>query len=409
MSEACRRVRSRPMIVGCGWRREPPGHPTIGTGARVWAPACYSPSNPISCSASRAAAASSQGMHPAGHLDRLLVALSAQHDHVPGRRRRQRPPDRLAPVRDEQQVLAAPPAERLRAGRDLARGCSSRSSDRGSSSVSTISAAPLGRHAAHHRPLERVAVAGRAEDGRPARHRPPPPAAPGCRAPWRANRPYARSRRRRERLALLDPLHPAGHRRQAPPARPGSAAGSRSSASPTPTAASALWTLKRPGSRRCTSAAQRGVATATRSPEASSRTPVGRIAAAGSAPYVMHRRACVRAPRSRSPRETGSSRLSTACLPQPFSGIHGGERKPFEETPLRRPVGLQRAVELEVLVGDVRQRADVVRNRADAILGQPVRRRLDDGEPIPGRHHPREVALEIGRLWCWWRGRRCPG
>ena len=61
-------------------------------------------------------------------------------------------------------------------------------------------------------------------------------------------------------------------------------------------------------------------------------------------------------------------------------------------------VGVERAVELEVLVGQVRQDRHVVRDLPDPLEREPVRGRLDDGGDVAGGHDRAEGALELGRL-----------
>ena len=64
--------------------------------------------------------------------------------------------------------------------------------------------------------------------------------------------------------------------------------------------------------------------------------------------------------------------------------------QPREQRDLGVAVGLPRAVQLEVLVGDVGQDGDVVGDRGDAIEGQAVRGRLDDGDLVAGIDHRAE-------------------
>ncbi len=79
-------------------------------------------------------------------------------------------------------------------------------------------------------------------------------------------------------------------------------------------------------------------------------------------------------------------------------GVRRADREPLEQEPLRRPVRLRCAVELEVLVGDVGVDGHVVRDLADPLLGQPVGGRLDDRPAVAGCHHPLQMCLELGRL-----------
>ena len=78
-----------------------------------------------------------------------------------------------------------------------------------------------------------------------------------------------------------------------------------------------------------------------------------------------------------------------------------GARAPMEllEQPqLGVAVGLPRAVELEVLVGQVGQDRDVVGDRIDPAERQAVRRRLDDRRGVAGDAHRLHRTLQVGCL-----------
>ncbi len=71
-----------------------------------------------------------------------------------------------------------------------------------------------------------------------------------------------------------------------------------------------------------------------------------------------------------------------------------------EEAALGGPIGLQRAVELQVLGGHVGEHRDIVGDAADATLRQPVRARLDHRPAIAGSQHGGQVVLQFGCLGC---------
>ena len=70
----------------------------------------------------------------------------------------------------------------------------------------------------------------------------------------------------------------------------------------------------------------------------------------------------------------------------------------LEEAQLGGRIGRGVAMELEVLMGQVREHRHVVGDAPDALLRQAVRAGLDDGPVIAGGDHRREVRLELGRL-----------
>ena len=70
----------------------------------------------------------------------------------------------------------------------------------------------------------------------------------------------------------------------------------------------------------------------------------------------------------------------------------------LEQPQLGVAVGLPRAVELEVLVGQVGQDRDVVGDRVDPAERQAVRGRLDDRRGVAGDAHRLHRTLQVGRL-----------
>ncbi len=88
--------------------------------------------------------------------------------------------------------------------------------------------------------------------------------------------------------------------------------------------------------------------------------------------------------------------MITACLPQPFSGFSSADREAREEAALGGAVGLERAVELEVLGGDVGQHGHVVGRTSHALLRQTVRGRLDHRPAVAGVEHGGEVVCSSG-------------
>ena len=181
----------------------------------------------------------------------------------PGRARSNAAAIAARPVGDEQQIVAPAPADGLRAAGDLVEDrltvLSPRVFVRGDHQASLLGGDP-----AHHRPLPDVPLPRRAE------HRDDAAAA---RRGDRREYPENRAERCRavgivdddaERLAGIDTLHPAGTpSTDSRPAR--TAAGSRSSASPRATTASALCTLNRPASRSSRLALPDGASRVTRS------------------------------------------------------------------------------------------------------------------------------------------------
>ena len=186
--------------------------------------------------------------------------------------------------------------------------------------------------------------------------------------------------------ASIRSMRPGTPSTDSSPAR--TAAGSRPSASPSATTASALWTLKRPASRssRRAAAGRRGVARRAGGarpprPRSRARRPRGRC----------RRSARSRPPRGRPPRTTtrpGRPRLTIATLghgrpPTILAGfcrVVTAAGEGLEQPQLGRPVRLERAVELEVLVGEVREHRGVAGDPEDAVELERVRRRLEDGD-----------------------------
>ncbi len=75
-----------------------------------------------------------------------------------------------------------------------------------------------------------------------------------------------------------------------------------------------------------------------------------------------------------------------------------GAPQPVEQAELGVAVRLPRPVQLEVLVGQVGQDRDVVRDRAHPLEGQAVRCRLDDRDLVAGVDHRSKGRLQGGRL-----------
>ena len=195
-----------------------------------------------------------------------------------------------------------------------------------------------------------------------------------------------------ERLAAVEALHPA---RDAGDARRGpsrTAAGSRPSASPSATTASALWTLNRPTSRSSSVAAPLA-----RRRRSGGRARPPRRGSRGRRPPDPCRSVRTRAPASwatpMNAPAVGSSALTIAAFGQPtppaLGGFAGPTREPLEERQLGVAVRLPRPVELEVLVGQVGQDRDVVGDAADAVERRG--RARSSRRPRP-RRRPRTIA-----------------
>ena len=180
------------------------------------------------------------------------------------------------------------------------------------------------------------------------------------------------------------------------PAR--TAAPSRPRTSPRATTASALWTLKRPAScrverRRAAGPLDVGAETvgvlgdADRANVRRGLRAVGHDAGAGvtSRPDEGAGGRVVDVDDGRR-----SDRTRLAHEPRVSQAI--------EQRQLGVAVRLPRAVQLEMLVGEVREDRDVVGDARDAIEGEPVRGRLDDGEVVAGVDHGPQRRLELGRL-----------
>ena len=73
-------------------------------------------------------------------------------------------------------------------------------------------------------------------------------------------------------------------------------------------------------------------------------------------------------------------------------------REELEQAQFRVPIRLPRPVQLEVLVGQVRQDRDVVGDLVDAVEGESVRCRFDDRGTVAGTDHRGEGVLEGGCL-----------
>jgi hypothetical protein len=78
-------------------------------------------------------------------------------------------------------------------------------------------------------------------------------------------------------------------------------------------------------------------------------------------------------------------------------GVRGGRSETLEQRELGVAVRLPRAVELEVLVAEVREDRGVVGDGPDAVRREAVRRRLEDRRPVAGVGHRPESLLELGR------------
>ena len=106
----------------------------------------------------------------------------------------------------------------------------------------------------------------------------------------------------------------------------------------------------------------------------------------------------------------GSSALTIAAFGQCAAGqllgrVGRARGEALEERQLRVAVRLPRAVELEVLVGQVRQDREVVGDPEDAIGGEAVRGRLDDRRRVAVVGHRPERSLQRRGA----RGRRVLG
>src|SRR3954454_13957026 len=148
-----------------------------------------------------------------GPDDRLLVALAGKQDDVAGPSALERGGDRRRAVGDQEQVSAATLAAVLAAAGDVLE-------NRLAVLAARVlvghdhEACLLGRDAAHHRPLLRVALPGGPEHGDHS------PTAGG--GQWRQQPEDLLERRRgggvvdddTERLAATEPLHPARHTRE---------------------------------------------------------------------------------------------------------------------------------------------------------------------------------------------------
>ena len=117
-------------------------------------------------------------------------------------------------------------------------------------------------------------------------------------------------------------------------------------------------------------------------------------------PYVIRRAPDSRTTASKMP-ACASSRFTMPARGQGFTGFASAFARPaeaLEQAQLGGAVGLEGAVELEVLVAQIGQDRDVVGDSAHAFEREAVRRRLDDGEGVPGLDHGPQRGLELGRL-----------
>ena len=304
----------------------------------------------------------------------LLVALAGEQDDVAGAGALERRLDGRAPVGDDQQVVVAALAGRLRAARDLVE-------DRVAVLAARVlvgdddEAGALAGDPAHQRALGRVALPGRAEDrDQPAAAAPRRAGARRSSTAWSEAGLWAKSTMTPNGWPSVDPLHPA-RARPATEARPSrTAAGSSPSASPRATTASALWTLNRPASRRSSVAAPDGAVVG--DPEAAAvlldagRADVGGgIGAVGEDPGAgllgdADERAGRRVVGVDDPGRRPAVRLAGAARP-----VAAGE--PLEQRQLGVAVRLPRAVELEVLVGQVGEDRDVVGDASTRSSARP--------------------------------------
>ncbi len=94
---------------------------------------------------------------------------------------------------------------------------------------------------------------------------------------------------------------------------------------------------------------------------------------------------------------SAASRLSPLV-----ADVHGGRRRvrPDEEPPLGLEVLLQRAVQVEVILGQVREDERVETNPTEPPEGRAVRGRFDRGAPVPRVEHLPKETLELDRLGC---------
>ena len=194
-------------------------------------------------------------------------------------------------------------------------------------------------------------------------------------------------------------MRPGTPRTPSRPAR--TAAGSSPSPSPRATTASALWTLKRPARRSSrVPGAGRGrepdpqavrVLLDARGPDVG-----GGIRAVG-----QDRRARPRGRRPRTSRADGvvavdHRELGPGAAGDGLGGVPGPRRERLEQPQLRRAVPLEGAVQLQVLVGEVREHRGVVGDPGDPLELQGVGRGLEHGGGVAvGRHGPQR-GLELG-------------
>ena len=315
----------------------------------------------------------------------------------PGAPRSMASRDGRRPVGDEQQVTAPDPPGALGARGD-------RLEDRLAILRAGVlvgdhhQAAALAGHAAHHRPLGDVPVAGRAEDadepaatGRSQR-------APGHRAPWPARRGCGRSRPRTRNgwPWSIGSIRPGTRSSASRPAR--IAAGSSPSASPTPMAASALWTLKRPARRmrhRVLPArrADRDVA-AVALPDGSRRGCRRRRRGR------RHSRGCDAPAVAAASMKIAAQRVvqvDHGVLAEALVGVRRARPRAARTGAAWRP-GRPRACRWNSRCSWVTlvSTADVVGDLGDPVLGQAVGGRLDDREPVARVDHRRRCAWSSG-------------
>ncbi len=82
--------------------------------------------------------------------------------------------------------------------------------------------------------------------------------------------------------------------------------------------------------------------------------------------------------------------------------VHGGRRRvrPDEEPPLGLEVLLQRAVQVEVILREVREDERVETNPTEPPERRAVRGRFDRGAPVPRVEHLPKETLKLDRLGC---------
>ena len=179
------------------------------------------------------------------------------------------------------------------------------------------------------------------------------------------------------------------------------ASGSSDSASPSATTARALWTLNRPASLRSSRPPPDGVTRSMPRPSGILRD-VGRADVGGGVGAVRQDRG----PRIAGDADEGARRRVVevddadpwTCRRRAGSTGVPTAAQAGKERQLRVAIRLPRAVELEVLVGQVGDDGDVVVDRADPFEGEAVRRGLDDRGGVAGVDHAPKRGLQLRRL-----------